>query len=141
MKKVPFTYEFLNALNPTVEQSRTYAREVIRLEALEFVEAYEDEEGPLLAWGINPMWRSVGSLWIIFDVRCAKPATLRRVIRLARGRLNEAFEHFVRVEAIFHTAHPTYKIARHMGFQIEGILRNYGLGGEGDYVVASRIAA
>lgn len=141
MKKVPLTYEFLNALHPTVEQSRTFACEVIRLGAIRYVEAYEDEDGPLLAWGINPMWKGVGSLWILLDVRCAKPSMLRKIIRLATDRLNEAFQHFVRIEAIFHVAHPTYKIAKHMGFEVEGILRSYGVEGNGDYVIASRICA
>lgn len=136
-----FTIEFLDALDLVDPRAYPYVRQVVEHEYLRFCGAYTDEAGPLWAWGVVPLWNGVGDLWMVFDRRAER--YVFRIVREAQMKLiqlQEVHRHFVRLQG----QHPAdsqglRKLARLLGFQEEGILRQYGLGGEGDYVMTSRI--
>jgi hypothetical protein len=137
MKQVPLTLEFLDHIEPAWGQSREFAKKVVVKGRTEYSEAWEDEDGPLVAWGIIELWEGVGTIWIVLDVRA--PKRLRPILRAAKDGLERAEKIFGRLQGEFHEQAPTWKFARHLGFEIEGCLKNYGIGAVGDYYMCARI--
>lgn len=135
----PLTLAALDLIDPIYEGGDLVARTLhARGANPEFAEVISDENGPFMAWGVQEMWPGVGEIWIYLGTRAK--TRLVSVFKLAITKL-EWLEHekgFRRLEARFNKEIPTHSLAAHLGFEVEGMMANYGLGGEGDFILMAR---
>ena len=133
-------HAFLDQLDPVWPDGLRYVRQAIDLKMTELSWAYQDEEGPVWAWGLVPCWNGVGEVWMAFDKRASRH--IFQIVRHARDKLRrvERVYGYRRLQGQWHVDCPCAKLAKMMGFEQEGILRQAGLHGEGDYIMASRIS-
>ena len=133
-------HAFLDQLDPVWPEGLRYVRQAVDLKMTELSWAYQDEEGPVFAFGLVPSWDGVGEVWVAFDRRA--PRHIFRIMRQADDKLRhlERVHGFKRIQGQWHIDCPCAKLAKKLGFEQEGILRQAGLHGEGDYIMASRIS-
>jgi len=139
IREVPFSADFMGQIDPVWPDGVTFVQQALQFNLTEYSQAFEDDDGPLWAWGVVPLWEGVGSVWLLFDRRANRSAF--RIIREAKKYA--AFlegSGFKRLQGEFHCDAPTGRLAAMLGFQREGILRNYGMKGEGDFVMVARIS-
>jgi len=145
---MPFTQEFLDRVDPTWEDARSYPAHVLKLteEGAESYSASYWEEPlhdlkPLWAWGVFPYWDAVGEVWMLFDKSAAGHAfEIVREARIVLDRLEKPPWSFKRIFGQFDTrVTQNYKLAHLTGFYREGLLRNFGVGGEQDFSVYARV--
>lgn len=91
--------------------------------------------------GIMPLWPGVGHAWaVLSEVALAHPVTLTRAVQRELARI-ERDHGLHRVQA---TVGETHVAGRRwlawLGFEVEGLMRNYGPDGEGDYWLYGRAA-
>lgn len=101
--------------------------------------AYTSSGDFVSAWGILPMWEGVGSLWVWFTPLTCK--WLKSVLRIGEQELLLAHEvlGYERIQVeIESSLEKTLKLAIAAGFEYEGLMRNYGRHGEGDYHLLAR---
>ena len=145
VRSVPFTLAFLESLDLVEPRAIEYVTQVVRLMEAPSEEGrpyhaygFRDDHGPLWGWGVLPFWEGVGELWMVFDRRAG--SFIFQIVREARARLERLERDFVRLQGSFPIDTPGLRrMGRLLGFEEEGILRNYGLRGEGDYIMCSRI--
>lgn len=133
------TKRFIEAIDPVWPQGIPYVAQAIECGFTEHTQAWMDAaHDPLWAWGVVPMWEGVGAVWLLFDRRANR--YVFRIVREARKYMAQVeASGYRRLQGEFACEAPTRRLADFFGFQTEGILRNYGLNGEGDYVMVSRI--
>ena len=123
---------------------------------LAIVQAHEDPVGmlweasrtilvkaaPIGMFGVWPMWPGVGRAWSMIspeaksDFPCSLYKGVKRNLEIIIAR-----DQLVRVEAVVKAGHPTaHPWIRRLGFRREGLMRNYGIGGVGDYHLYARIS-
>jgi len=137
IEQTTFGTQFLERLDPVFPGGLAYVQDVVKTQMTAYCRAYRDEIGPVWAWGVVPMWKGVGSVWMIFDRRAPKHAF--RIVREARIYLEELDTTFKRLQGEIHEDAPTFRLASLFRFEQEGVLRNYGMDGVGDYVMTARI--
>jgi len=141
-----FRWEHLDDLGPpVVPRMATLLAEVRSVEAIASVvegqsrTVYAASGRPVAAWGILPMWESVGSLWIWFTPEARK--SIRSLLVIGNGELDMAHEILgyeriqVEIESSLVT---TRKMATMAGFEYEGLMKGYGRYGHGDYWLMAR---
>jgi len=136
--RAEFTHEFIDAIDPAWPRGVKFCHDVIDNEMTEFCQAFHDTHGPLCAWGVIQNWDRVGSGWLLFDKRA--PQYIFCIVREVRNFLGELEDAgFKRIQGEIHESAPTLRFASFFGFEKEGVLRNYGLGGVGNYAMVARI--
>ena len=134
-----FGHDFIDRIDPVWPAGVPFCHQVVDQHRTQYCYAYEDQDGPLWAWGVIQMWEGVGSVWMIFDLRAHR--SVFRIMREARISLKDMeTQGFKRLQGEIHVDAPTRRIASILGFDTEGILRQYGIGGEGDFVMVARIS-
>lgn len=137
IRRTPLGHHFIDRIDPVWPEGVQYVRDVVNRGYHEIAEAWRDDEGPLWAWGVVPLWDGVGSVWLLFDRRASRRAF--RIVREGRRYLGELDRMgFRRLQGEVHPDAPTRKLAKSLGFSEESVLRNYGIGGEGDYTMLAR---
>jgi len=142
--EVPFGHEFLDRMDPVFPEGMRYVRQVADIELSApgscFVAAFEDDT-PMLVIGLLQLWNGVGEVFIVIDKKLVRSGNFFQAMRLGRTML-ETFEDagYRRLQGQWRVDCPCGKLARMMGFQREGILRNAGYNGVGDYVIAARVS-
>lgn len=89
--------------------------------------------------GVRPMWAGVGEAWAVFSLEAlGRPVSLFRAA--ARGlAAMEDRQGLRRIQATCHADHDAgARFLRALGFEREGLLRRYGLRGEGNYWLYAR---
>lgn len=93
---------------------------------------------PIAAWGVWKMWDGVFGTWAWLTAPCARHAV--GIIRLARASVLEAQATLdaVRIQAeVSCDLSGGKRLAELIGFAVEGRLRQFGLGGVGDFWMLS----
>jgi len=91
--------------------------------------------------GIVPLWPGVGQAWaVLSDEVLAQPVALTRAVQRELARIET--EHGLRrVQATVAEAHFSgRRWLAWLGFEVEGLMRNYGPEGAGDYWLYGRAA-
>lgn len=124
--------------------SRSYALQVLNLQEhgrASHCYAYQEGGLPLYAWGALPYWTGVAELWMVVDERMNKRTYMRPLIdqiALELDLLVEEF-HFHRLFGQYEVKNvQSAKITRLLGFEREGILRQYGAD-KADFIMCARI--
>lgn len=138
MKIVPFAPPHLRAVAPQCAQSGTasYADAfdvgAIDRPGLAFTSL---QDGVVLGCaGVMPLWPGVGQGWAVFsEALLAQPIGLTRATQRALARISDELR-LRRVQATVLDGHDAgARWLAFLGFELEGLLVNYGPGGEGDY--------
>ena len=89
--------------------------------------------------GVRPMWAGVGEAWAVFSVEALdRPVSLFRAAARGLAALEDA-QGLRRIQASCHAGHDAgARFLRALGFEREGLLRRYGLHGEGHYWLYAR---
>lgn len=89
--------------------------------------------------GVAPLWPGVGQAWaVLSDAMLARPTSLTRATARALDRIIAA-EDLRRVQATVRDGHGAGgRWLSFLGFELEGLLVNYGPGGTGDYWIYGR---
>lgn len=89
--------------------------------------------------GVVPLWPGVGQAWAVFsDPLLARPVTLTRATGRALDRIAAAHD-MRRIQATVRDGHASgARWLSFLGFELEGLLVNYGPGGVGDYWMYGR---
>lgn len=142
LRYVPLEPELVKKINPVAENGLAAAYwHINQKRPSAHAEIVLSINGPVAAWGVNEKWQCVGEVWLAIDQGViGNFGVTRDLIRLGRERLRILEEEFgfLRLEAAFGVNVPTYGLARLCGFEMEGLLKNYGLNGRGDYYLMSR---
>jgi hypothetical protein len=139
VEQVAFNEDFILQIHPIWggDASRNYLLKVLNHEAAVTL-AYADSKGPLWAWGAVEMWAGVGDVWCCFDVRAGKYA--REILHFAGKDIKIGAAMFKRLQGQIPIQAPTLKLSNRFGFEIEGLMKNYGMGAKGDYIMVARVA-
>jgi hypothetical protein len=91
--------------------------------------------------GIVPLWPGVGHAWaVLSDAALAHPVTLTRTVQRELSRIEAALD-LRRVQATVAEEHIAgRRWLAWLGFEVEGLMCNYGPGGVGDYWLYGRPA-
>lgn len=91
--------------------------------------------------GIVPLWPGVGQAWaVLSDIALAHPITLTRTIQREMARI-EAMHGLHRIQATVAEEHVAgRRWLAWLGFEVEGLMCNYGPGGAGDFWLYGRVA-
>lgn len=94
----------------------------------------------LACFGVWPMWPGVGRAWSLISAAARKhPKTLYRSVKRCLETV-ESRDEMHRIEATVRLGHPSaHSWIRHLGFEREGLMRNYGQFGMGDSHLYARI--
>ena len=94
----------------------------------------------LACFGVWPMWPGVGRAWSLISAAARKyPKALYSSVKRCLETI-EARDDMHRIEATVRSGHPSaHSWIRHLGFQREGLMRNYGQFGIGDSHLYARI--
>jgi len=102
------------------------------------------DDGRVLAcFGVWPHWPGVGRAWSDLTAESLRehPKALHRAVMEELAGEIERNE-FRRVEAIVAADHEAgQRWMDHLGFQLEGVMSNYGVGGVGEFYLYARCAA
>ncbi len=99
------------------------------------------EDKPLACFGVWPMWPGVGRAWSLISPEARKryPKSLYKAVKQCLVTIEDRDE-MRRIEATVRFGHPSaHSWIRHLGFQREGLMRNYGQFGIGDSHLYARI--
>lgn len=90
--------------------------------------------------GVRPMWPGVGEAWAVFSGEALiRPFALFRAATRGLAAI-EAAQGLRRVQATAHDGHAAAaRFLEALGFRREGLLRRYGLWGEGNYYLYARV--
>ncbi len=143
MQIVPFEPPHLRAVAPQCAQAE-HAAYIDSLELAALVQpgaAFTATEGReiLGCAGVVPLWPGVGQAWAVFsDALLARPVTLTRASERALDRIAAARD-MRRIQATVRDGHGNgARWLSFLGFELEGLLVNYGPGGTGDYWMYGR---
>lgn len=91
--------------------------------------------------GIVPLWPGVGQAWaVLSDTALAHPVTLTRAVEREMRRI-ESDHGLHRIQATVAETHVSgRRWLAWLGFELEGLMRNYGHGGAGDFWMYGRAA-
>lgn len=144
MKIVPFEPSHLPAVMPQCAQSafRNHA-DGLDVEALDHPGAAFTgfHEGIVLGCaGVMPMWPGVGQGWaVLSEQMLAQPVSLTRAVQRELDRISVEFG-LRRVQATVLDGHDAgARWLAFLGFELEGLLVNYGPGGAGDYWMYGKV--
>tara|TARA_R110002110_G_scaffold376568_2_gene586656 strand:- start:167386 stop:167835 length:450 start_codon:yes stop_codon:yes gene_type:complete len=147
MQIIPFEPPHLRAVAPQCAQSDFTAYvETLDMHALvqrdAAFTAIDDAEGGravLGCAGVVTLWPGVGQAWAIFSDRLlGHPVALTRATGRALDRIS-ATQDLRRVQATVRDGHGAgARWLSFLGFELEGLLVNYGPGGSGDYWMYGR---
>ncbi|MEP4379754.1 MAG: hypothetical protein ABJ215_01135 [Alphaproteobacteria bacterium] len=143
MQIVPFEPPHLRAVAPQCAQAEHAAYvETLELSALVQPGAAftaRDDTGVLGCAGVVPLWPGVGQAWAVFsDALLTHPVALTRATERALDHIM-AVENMRRVQATVLDGHGAgARWLSFLGFELEGLLLNYGPGGAGDYWMYGR---
>lgn len=89
--------------------------------------------------GVRPLWPGVGEAWAVFSAEALmRPTALFRAALRGVAKIEDA-QGLRRIQATCHADHEAgARFLRALGFRREGLLRRYGLGGEGHYWLYAR---
>ena len=143
MQIVPFEPPHLRAVAPQCAQAE-HATYVETLETSALVQpgmaftAIADQT-VLGCAGVVPLWPGVGQAWAVFSEELlAHPVTLTRASERALDRIATA-QDMRRIQATVRDGHGRgARWLSFLGFELEGLLVNYGPGGAGDYWMYGR---
>ena len=143
MQIIPFEPPHLRAVAPQCAQAE-HATYVETLELAALVQpgaafTAKNGEAVLGCAGVVPLWPGVGQAWAMFsDELLARPITLTRSTQRALGRIAAAHD-MRRIQATVRDGHGAgARWLSFLGFELEGLLVNYGPGGSGDYWMYGR---
>lgn len=143
MQIVPFEPPHLRAVAPQCAQA-DFAAYVETLDMAALVQpgaAFTAKEGGAVLGcaGVVPLWPGVGQAWAIFsDGLLARPVTLTRSTERALDCIAAAND-MRRIQATVRDGHASgARWLSFLGFELEGLLVNYGPGGSGDYWMYGR---
>jgi len=143
MQIIPFEPPHLRAVAPQCAQSDFTAYiETLDIGALvQRDAAFTAIDGAevLGCAGVVPLWPGVGQAWAIFsDQLLSRPVTLTRSTERALDRI-AAERDLHRIQATVRDGHACgARWLSFLGFELEGLLVNYGPGGAGDYWMYGR---
>jgi RimJ/RimL family protein N-acetyltransferase len=91
--------------------------------------------------GVMPLWPGVGHAWaVLSDAALARPITLTRAVQRELTRI-EIVLGLQRLQATVADGHVAgRRWLAWLGFEVEGLMCNYGPGGVGDYWLYGRAA-
>jgi hypothetical protein len=138
LRRVALDDYFMDNIDPIYEITWEYVQKYRKLEKNGHHEAYADDDGPIFAVGIYELWDGVGTIWILLDQRA--PRYLKSMLKICRDGIPKAWDvGYKRLQGEFHEMIPTLSLAEKCGFEVEGYLRNYGLGGSGNYFMCAKV--
>ena len=108
-----------------------------------FARTLEHEGRPLACFGVWPVWAGVGRAWSMIseEARRSYPKSLYKAVR-ANLAVVEERNRLGRIEATVRFGHPSaHGWIRHLGFNYEGLMRNYGIGCVADFHLYARTRA
>lgn len=143
MKIVPFEPAHLRAVLPQAARNSVgsvfEAIDAAQLAVPEMSFSALDGDQVLGCAGIVQLWPGVGQAWAVLSERAlAQPVTLTRT---AWRELDRAARRsgFARIQATVADGHGAgARWLAFLGFEVEGLLVNYGPGGQGDYWIYGR---
>ncbi len=94
----------------------------------------------LACFGIWPMWPGVAKAWSMISQE-ARMRWAKSLYKSVKELLDAAEERdsLTRIEATVRYGHPSaHSWIRHLGFEREGLMKNYGMGGVGDHHLYAR---
>ena len=143
MQIIPFEPPHLRAVAPQCAQ----AEHTAYVETLEMAALVQPgaaftakEDGMVLGCaGVVPLWPGVGQAWAVFsDDLLEHPVALTRSSERALERIAAAYD-MRRIQATVRDGHGRgARWLSFLGFELEGLLVNYGPGGAGDYWMYGR---
>jgi hypothetical protein len=101
------------------------------------------EERVMACFGVCPMWLGVARAWAMIsqEARQRCPKTLYSEVKRHLAIVEER-DDLTRIEATVRYGHPSaHSWIRHLGFEREGLMRNYGMGGIGHHHLYARTRA
>lgn len=143
MEIIPFEPLHLRAVLPQAAQHsvESYFEAIdaaqFKAEAMSFTALDGDEV--LGCAGVVHLWPGVGQAWAVLSMRAlACPVTLTRTALRELDRMSRAHG-FARIQATVADGHGAgARWLAFLGFEVEGLLVNYGPGGQGDYWIYGR---
>ena len=143
MQIVPFEPGHLDAIAPQTAQRSVSAylkavdRDALDVPSMAFTAVAGDEV--LGSGGIVELWPGVGQAWAVLSAGAlAEPVTLTRTALRELSRISTE-RGFGRVQATVADGHGAgARWLAFLGFEVEGLLVNYGPGGTGDYWIYGR---
>lgn len=89
--------------------------------------------------GVRPLWAGVGEAWAVFSLEALdRPVALFRAAARGLAAMEDA-QGLRRIQATCHADHDAgARFLQALGFEREGLLRRYGLRGEGNYFLYAR---
>lgn len=89
--------------------------------------------------GVRPLWPGVGEAWAVFSLEALdRRVSLFRAAARGLAALEDA-QALRRIQATCHADHAAgARFLQALGFEREGVLRRYGLHGEGNYFLYAR---
>lgn len=145
MNLVPCTPEHIQRIPVSgiaeMETIRAAIGEDHRPQLAEWARTMVEDSGELLAiFGVSPRWAGVGEAWI-FITDYARQAYPVQLVRNAQRCIDIAEEHGMRriQAAVIVGFEPGHRFIQKLGFEPEGTMRRFGVGGEGDYTLYARI--
>lgn len=93
----------------------------------------------LACFGVWPMWAGVSRAWsMITEEMRESPLTLHRYVLAELADVEER-QNLVRIEAVVRFGYSAgHRWIRSLGFQREGLMKNYGIGGAPDFHLYAR---
>ncbi len=101
----------------------------------DFARTLIHEDRVLACFGVWVLWPGVGAAWsmITKEARESFPKTLYKSVKQMLAAIEER-DDLHRIEATVRYGHPSaHSWIRHLGFEREGLMRNYGMFGVGDF--------
>lgn len=99
------------------------------------------EDGiPIACGGVVPLWDGVGGAWAVISESATKyPVRMVRVPRvtLARAEAERGYKR-IQMTVCEELDRKTSEWPKSLGFELEGVMRNYGVGGVGNHFMYSR---
>lgn len=145
MRIVPFAPAHLRAVSLQAAQNSLAAYldavHVDQLDVPGMAFSAMDADGVAGCGGIVELWPGVGQAWAVLSRRAlSRPVTLTRTAQRELDRIARA-RNLARVQATVADGHGAgARWLAFLGFEVEGLLVNYGPGGHGDYWIYGRTA-
>ena len=145
MNWVPCTFEHIMQIQMADQQAnqdiRDYVKDTEEFGAIlqESAKALIDDGRTIAAVGISPMWKGVGTAWALLSIHALKkPLFLTRSVLQFLHQIEQAGE-LRRIEAAVNCEHSaSIRWIEVLGFVREGTMKNYGVGGSGDFDLYAR---
>jgi len=142
---IPCTHDVLN--NISIQKGQLAETLMVQFDSIDadLIETYSralEYDGEIIgAIGVFPMWEGVSSGWVLLAEGAMQDHWLS-ISRICRRELDRVIreQRLRRVETVVSTGFPqAQNWAEFLGFEIEGVLRNYGHQGVGDFYQYARV--